>query len=266
VRFDLLALARRATNRRRRTVTLRDVVPPAVLATDLYRAVYAPVVEQWARAAERLAAEYARTLAAMTTDAPADLGTTLEQAEAELSRLILLLRPAMRVWTLRVEAWQRGKWVGAALAASGVNLATLLGPGDVQDTLEALIERNVGLVRDVGEQARQRMASAVFEGLRARTPAREVAAQLREASAMSRRRSVNIASDQLTKATSALADERRRQAGIDEWEWVHSRKAHPRSEHVARNGKVYSDTSPPPTMPGQEPFCGCRQRAVLRFD
>lgn len=163
------------------------------------------------------------------------------------------------------------------MSASGVDLSTMLGPDDMRETLEATVERNVSLVKDVGAQARQRMASAVFEGLRNRIPARDVAAQLREATAMSRRRSVAIASDQLSKITSSLADERRRQAGIDTWEWRHSRKLRPREVHKARDGKVYADTAtgadpkrgvlpPPEDRPGQLPWCGCRALARIDFD
>jgi SPP1 gp7 family putative phage head morphogenesis protein len=244
----------------------RDIVPPGTLAADLYRAGYFPAIELTRRTADRLAAEYARSLDALTRDAPSDLNRELETAEQELTRLALLLRPAMRSWTLAVERWHRGRWRGAALAASGVDLSTLLGPEDVASTLETVLERNIGLVKDVAAQARQRMATAVYDGLRTRAPARDVAKQLREAADLGKARSVRIASDQLTKVTSALASERRQQAGVDEWEWVHSRKAHPREDHQARNGKVYSDANAPADLPGRLPFCGCRERAVLRFD
>lgn len=278
IRFDLAAMALRARPalRRRGSLTLRDIAPPAVLATDLWLSGYKPAVDLWTRHAERIVAEYARTLSALTTDAPADLTAALDQAEGEFSRLVLLLRPAMRAWTIAVEKWQRSKWRGAVLSATGVDLATLLGPADVAESLETVLERNVGLVVDVSRQARQRIESAVFDGLRARAPARDVARTIREATGMARDRSVRIANDQLTKLTSSIADERRRQAGIDTWEWVHSRKLHPRREHQARNGKVYAETAagadpvkgvlpPPPTRPGEEPFCGCRALARLDF-
>ena len=81
-----------------------------------------------------------------------------------------------------------------------------------------------------------------------------------------RARSQRIASDQLTKLNSSLASERRRQAGLDEWEWKSSHKLHFRPEHAARDGKVYSDATAPNDLPGQLPFCGCRELAVLNFD
>ncbi|MFS0771051.1 hypothetical protein [Sphingomonas sp. 1P08PE] len=281
MRIDLPALARRATNPRRKSVTLRDIVPPAVLATDLYRSSYLPVVTIWANAAERIIAEYERSLSALTTDAPADLTGILDQTEGEMSRLVLTLRPALRDWVLRIERYMRSKFIGAVLAASKVDLSTLLGPEDVAKTLEQVLEWNINLIDDVSTQARQRMSNAVFAGLTARKPAREVAVEIRQATGFARDRSIRIASHQLSSLTSQLASERRRQAGIDVWEWRHSRKLHPRKDHQARDGHYYTDN---PAMAGKEvdgkivqvapkaddlpgipPACGCRERSVLVF-
>lgn len=266
VKFDLSALARRARNPRRKSVTLRDIVPPAMLATNLYQSAYAPMLKAWAHYAERITAEYERSLSQLTTDAPIDLNAILSEADSTLQRLLLTLVPALRDWVLRCESWQRGKWRGAVLAASGVDLETILTSGDVQQTLEQILEWNTNLVADVSAQTRQRISSAVFAGLTARTPAREVAKEISEATGMARDRSRRIASDQLSKLTSSLAAERRKQAGITSWQWRSSHKLHFRPEHQARDGKVYTDETAPADLPGQLPFCGCRQRAVLVFD
>ncbi len=266
MKFSLAAMIRRFRNPRRRQIPIRDIVPPAVLATNLYRACYLPVVQAWERVAPRILAEYERTLAAMTTDSPADLEGEIGTVEAELDRLFLELTPRLRDWVARIERWHRGKWRGAVLSASGVDLETMIGGSDVAETLDTLIGRNVGLVKDVSAQARGRIADSVFRGLTSRTPAREVAREIREAVGMARDRAIRIASDQLTKATSALDGERMRQAGIEKWKWVHSGKLHARPEHMARNGRIYSFANPPADMPGQLPYCGCRKLAVVEFD
>jgi hypothetical protein len=279
MRFNLATLTRRAINPRRTSIPMRTINPPAVMATDLYRSAYLPVVQAWEGAVDRIMAEYERTLVQMTLDAPADVEAQIGYVERELQRLYLELTPRFRSWVYRVERWFRGKWVGATLAATGVNIDTLIGPGDVQETLDAVIGRNVALIKDVGQQAKGRISDAVFRGLTNRTPAREVAAEIRDAVDMSRRRSLGIASHQLSALSESLADERRRQAGLSVWEWMHSFKKHPRQEHVARNGNLYSDDpemvgkvvngktilAPPADRPAQLPFCGCRGRAVLVF-
>jgi uncharacterized protein with gpF-like domain len=265
-RYNLAAMARRQRNVRRSSITIRDIEPPATLATDLYRSCYMPVVNAWSDALPRINAAYERSLSELTQDSPADVRAEIDGAAEQINRLVLLLTPQVREWALRVESWQRKAWRGAVLAATSVDLDTILGPEDVRASLATHIEWNVALIKDVSAQAQQRISNAVFDGLRNRTPSREVAKSISEATGMARTRSQRIASDQLNKLTSSLAEERRREAGIDEYQWVWSRKKHGRAEHIARDGKEYSDANPPPEPAGSLPFCGCRTRAIIRFD
>lgn len=276
-RFHLATLARRQRNIRRSSIVLRDIAPPAILATDLFRQAYLPVIAAWTQALPRINAEYERTLSTMTQDSPADVQREVDDAASALQRLLLLLTPEIRDWAFSIERWHRGKWRGAVLAATGVDLGTMIGPEDMRQSLETAIEWNVSLVKDVSDQIRQRIGNAVFDGLRNRTPAREVAKAISDAVGLGRDRSLRIASDQLSKLSNSLADERRREAGIMAWEWVHGRKLHPRASHVMRNGNYYSDDdagvgseingkkllTPPEDRPGQLPFCSCRSRSVI---
>lgn len=280
MRFDLAALSARK-NRRRKSVTLRDIVPPATFATTLYREAYLPVIQHWQAALPAIADAYARTLPDMVTDdTPADVQATIDGAASGADRLFILLRGRLELWAGSVERWQRTRWRGAVLTATGVDLAEMIGPGDVRQTVQATIEWNTSLIRDVSDQVRQRIGNTVFAGLRNRTPARDVARQIAEAAGMGRDRSRRIAADQLSKLSSSLADERRRQAGLTVWQWMHSGKRHPRPEHVARDGMIYSDDpvpagyqvdgktvhKRPQELPGQLPYCGCRSRAVIDWN
>lgn len=300
MRYDLAALVRRTRNPRRSSIVIRDIIPPATLATDLYRGCYMPVVQLWDSAVDAIVAEYGRTANSMVSDAtggdlipfaqgatqlndsPSDIQARIDAASSEFERLFLQLTAALEDWGIRVERWQRNAWRQAILSATGVDLLTLIGPEDVRETVETYLRWNTDLIRDVSAQARKRISDAVFTGLQNRTPAREVAKRIREAVDMSRTRSKNIAADQLSKLSSALADERRRQAGLSVWKWRHSRKRHPRENHVAREGRLYSDDpamvgrevngetvlAPPAEndRPGRPPFCGCRGQGVLVLD
>lgn len=204
--------------------------------------------------------------ACLTTDSPADIQREIDEGQSEFQRLFMELEPELRDWLIRVESWQRGRWRGAVLSATGVDLQTLIGPQDMRDTIEAYLRWNTALIRDVSDQTRKRIADRVFAGLTQRKPARDVAREVREAVGMARDRSQRIAADQLSKISNSLADERRREAGIDTWVWMHSRKRHPRADHQARDGREYTDATAPQDTPGQLPYCGCRSRAVVRFD
>lgn len=280
--FDLAAMARRQRNIRRRSITLPPIAVPATFATDLFRSCYLPVVEAWTEGATSIVAEYERSLSELTTDAPGDIERVLSALAGELSRLVLTLTPRLRDWTVRVERWQRNRWRGAVLSATGVDLLTMLGPETARRSLDQTIAWNTELIADVSAQVRQRVSSAVFSGLQERRPAREVAKQISEAVGMARSRSLRIASDQLSKLSGELADERRREAGISCWKWRHSGKRHPRETHRAREGRIYSDdparvgtvvdgqtvAAPPPPgdLPSRPPYCGCRSQSVIVFD
>lgn len=282
MRYNLAELARRQRNPRRSSITLRDIVPPAMLATDLYRSSYMPIVEGWSSITGRLEAEYARTLAQMTTDAPNDLKNTTDTAERDIDALIFVLTARLTDWTLKVEKWQRGKWRGAVLSATGVDLGTLIGPADVRDTLETVLARNVDLVKDVSAVTKRRISEAVFGGLTRRDSAAKVGRAIRESVEMSRRRAKNIAADQLSTLTSELAQERRREAGLTIYRYRHSGKLHPRENHKERDGNLYAENHsdagkeisgvkinapiPSDQRAGIPINCGCRELAVLVLD
>lgn len=277
MRFSLAQLTRRAKNPRRTVIPIRPIKAQTTQATNLYQSAFRPVVQVWEAALPAIIAEYERTLAEMTTDSPADVDHVVGQAETEAQSVVLRVSLALERWAAVVERWHRRLWVANVLSATSVDLSTMIGAGDMRMTLEAAIARNVGLVKSVSDETRRRVGDAVFRGLQNRTTSRDVARQLREAVGIERRRALRIASDQNVKITSALNEERRRQAGLDSWYWRHSGKVHAREDHKARDGFLYSDNpervgseyrgkrvrKPPDDLPGQLPYCGCGTQAVL---
>lgn len=269
MRYDLAEMYRRSAKRRRRVIEFRPILPSTTLAGDLYRSGYNDVIAAWTAAIDPIIAEYERTLSEMTQDSPADVSARVSAVESDLGRLLVSIRLRLERWARRVEEFQRGKWRGAVLSATGIDIAQLIGPQDARMTIQAAVEANVALVRSVSDQTRDRITQEVLTGLRERKPSRDVAKELREKVGMGRRRALNIASDQNVKLTEALNEERRREAGLSTWAWVSSHKLHFRPEHAARDGKRYDDDAkdgehkPPADRPGQLPFCGCTSRAVL---
>lgn len=272
MRYSLAEMVRRTRKTRRKSITLRPITAPATMASDLFASSYSPIVKAWEAALPDILAAYERALSAMTRDSPAEVGAVMQVTENDLTRLVLSIRLRLERWAGRLEAYQRSKWRGAVLTATGIDVSTMIGPADQRMTMAAAVERNVGLVRSVSEQTRQRIGEAVFRGLQKRAPAAEVAKEIREATGMARRRALRVAADQTVKLASALNEERRREAGISTWEWLASGKTNYRPEHKARNGKRYDDDAtsgvnkPPAERPGELPWCGCTSRAVLSLD
>lgn len=267
-----LATMWRARRPRRRTVALAPVTLPDTLASDLYASAYGPMVAKWTEALPAIMAEYERSLSELTRDAAPELSGVIVTVEAGITALLITLRIRLERWARRSEEMHRKRWAASVKRGTGLDISTLVNQGDMRLPLITAIERNVELVRSVSDQARSRISDAVFRGLQQRKPAREVAAEIREATAMSRRRALNIASDQTSKIAETLNEERRREAGLTTWEWVSSHKQHFRPEHAARDGKRYDDAvtsgpnAPPQDRPGQLPYCGCTSRAVLSLD
>lgn len=264
--IPLAAMARRTRKTRRASITFRPIRAPANLASDLYATVYAPVVQAWNEAVPAIMAAYSEALATITRDSPERVSATIGGVERQFETVLVTLRLRLEAWAARIERWHRAKWRAAVLTATGVDLATMLGPEPVRATLGTVIERNVALVKSVSDQARQRIADAVFRGLTQRTPAVDVAREVRRAVEMSRKRSLLIASDQLSKVTATLNSERQLEAGLEFYEWMHSGKRHPREVHKARDGNRYKVGHFGADEPGQAINCGCTGRAVLSLD
>ena len=277
--LDLATMTRRAKNPRRTIIPIRPIKAQATQATNLYQSAFRPVVQAWEAALPSILSEYERTLAQMTTDSPADVEARIGQAEAEAQSIVLRVSIALERWAAAVERWHRSRWVANVLSATSVSLDTLIGPADVRETIQVVLSRNLGLVKSVSDGARRRIEAAVFNGFTTRKPSREIAKELREAVGIERRRALRIASNETTTLAAELNQERRRQAGIDTWQWIHSAKRHPRPEHEARDGFLYSEKAErhgkeyqgkrirkPPQRddwPGVPIYCGCTERSIL---
>lgn len=262
---------------KRRDITLRAIEPTQAMATDL-AAILKPAATIWTENIERILAGYdppsLSAADAMTLDTVSDVQAAIDAtANQFLTRLVTVITPALRAWSVRAERIHRTKWAAAVKAGTGIDLSTILTASAVEETVEAFIARNVALAKNISEQAQGRISDAVFRGYNARTPVREVAKEIRQATGMGRDRAIRIASDQNSKISASLDRERQAEAGITQIKWRHSGKLHPRSWHVARNGKVYDlrsgkpadggEAIPADDRAGMAPYCGCREQAYI---
>jgi hypothetical protein len=276
VKFNLAQMARR-TGLRRKVVVFRPIITTTAQATDL-AAISHRILAPWYGAAQRITEAYDRELSRIVThDDLNALISLISEISDDVERLVLELTPSLRDWAFRIERWHRDKWRSTVLAGANVDVGYLIGPSDAQEPISAFLARNVALIRDISAQARGRISDAVFRGLQARTPAREVGKTIVEATGMARVRANRVAADQAVKLAAALDAQRQREAGLTVWRWRHSAKLHPRKFHLARDGNLYADDGadrgrlangddvlePPEDEPGELPFCGCVRQGVL---
>lgn len=273
--FSLPAMVKRTG--RKRDVVLRPIIPTQAAATDL-ASIYAPAWQIWADNIDRILAGYdpqpLPAADALTIDTVDQVQSAISSVAQEfLTILTARIAPGLRQWVVKAERTHRSKWSAAIKAGVGVDLDLILSAQPVEETLAVWLSRNVALCRNVSDQAQGRIADAVFRGYEQRTPVREVAKEIREATGMGRDRAIRIASDQNSKLSSQLDRERQAEAGLTQFKWRHSGKAHPRSWHKARDGKVYFSRSGKPVdggeaipaddRAGMAPWCGCREQAYI---
>lgn len=232
--------------------------------------IYMRVVRGWlSEWGERILPEYERTLAGLPVigDSIESTQDATDKAADAMTRLRLALGADLEDWEVRVEKWHR-KQFAQSFTPAGVRLDTLLGGGEVKSTLEAVLADNVSLIRSLDDQMRNGISGAVFRGLTNRTPAREVAREIRKVANIGSTRAQLIAADQLQKLTARLDQERQEQVGATKFRWLHSEKKFPRPEHVARNGKIYEWAKGvgKDDPPGRAIRCGCRAQPVIELE
>lgn len=264
-RYDLTSMVARQGNRQR-IITLRGIEITNALTKRLER-INRRVMDPWNRRADEIKAiyraEYQRRIQLDRTD---PLSGLFAQLTIEVNRLLDDIEVDAEDFAAATEAWHRDKWQRAVLTGTGINLGTLIGPAEAQETIGDFIARNTALVRNVSDETRRKIADLVYRGLQERLTPTEVGREISRQLGISRRRANRIAQDQANKLNGALDRQRQREAGIEFWKWRHSGKRHFRPEHKARDGKIYTDQNAPTDLPGQLPFCGCVREAVIITD
>lgn len=280
MRYDLRAAMRRAGVRRHRVVLRAIHVKPGHVLR-LAR-IYERTLDRWEEGQPAIMRAYERAHADgrardSITDSAADVDEIMRLIALivlELEGAMVRIRADIQAWARDVERWHRQTWADGVFAATKVDLRTILSEHDVGETVEAVLNRNVELIRGVAAETRARVAENVLRGVQNRIPPREVAKGFADAVDMGRRRANNVARDQAVKLASSLDQARQEEAGVDHFTWQHSGKKHPRQDHVARNGVIYKwrastpgpGREPPADLPGYLPYCGCVARATLLGD
>lgn len=250
---------------RKRPIEFREIVPTKTQADEL-AAIYLRVVRLWRDAGARIVAAYDPPPITTTNDGVTEIEAELAATSTTVNAVIVSLTADVDGWINRLARWHTRRWADRVKTGTGVTIDMFLTTRAIEAELKASLAWNTSLIRNVSDQVRDRISNIVWAGWRAGTPRREIAKQINEAVGLGRKRSMRVAVDQTTKLAADLDRARMLESGIQDWVWVHSRKTHPRMDHVRRNGNEYNwITNRPPDLPGQLPFCGCKARAILKW-
>lgn len=131
------------------------------------------------------------------------------------------------------------------------------------------ISRNTSLIKSVPTQYMAKVEQIVRNGVMAGTTSREIAKQVKEVAAVTDRRAMIIARDQIGKANAELTQYRQENLGVKEYDWRTAKDERVRGNpsgrypgavpsHYKREGKRYSWAKPPEGgHPGMAVLCRC---------
>jgi uncharacterized protein with gpF-like domain len=158
------------------------------------------------------------------------------------------------------------------LKRHGLSVELKLTPA-VNDTLQASIAEQVGLIKSIPQQYLSQVQGLVMRSVQEGRNAAYLADELVKRYDITRRRAAFIARDQSNKATATINRVRQQELGITEAIWVHSGGGnHPRPTHVqASRDKVRYDVREgwlDPAVkqriwPGVLPNCRCVSKSIL---
>src|SRR5690606_24088175 len=148
-----------------------------------------------------------------TNDGVTETEAEISAATAQANTVIVTLTAEVEGWVSRMMRWHRNKWSDNVRSKTGVTIDQFLTNRAVEAELRASLAWNVALIRNVSDQARDRMANIVWAGWRNGTPRREIAKQINEAVALGVKRSRRVAIDQATKLAADLDRARMLEAG-----------------------------------------------------
>lgn len=162
-----------------------------------------------------------------------------------------------------------------ARTSKGFGIDLYGGDTEMQDWLQASIDYNVALIKDLPTKYLFQVNSAIMEGMTAGVRPSYIAEQLVKIHGMTERRAKLIARDQFGKIQGSLNRIRQKNSGIEYFKWVTSQDERVRHSHAILGSKVtkygegvyrWSDLpvneKGEPTYPGHDINCRCVARPV----
>lgn len=158
--------------------------------------------------------------------------------------------------------------------SGGLSLPTTSLAGPLTDIMTASIADNVSLIKSIAQEYLSGVQSAVMRSITTGNGLQDLIPYLANGKGITIRRARFIARDQTKKVFENISTGRMKLLGLDDFEWIHTGGSnHPRPEHIAMSGNIYSISNPPVIdsksgirgLPGDLPGCRCRKRLVIKF-
>jgi uncharacterized protein with gpF-like domain len=159
--------------------------------------------------------------------------------------------------------------------SGGLSIQTTQLTGDLNEVFTASVAENVALIKSISQQYLTGVQGAVMRSITTGRGFADLEPFLEKHKGITRRKAELIARDQVKKTYEGLNTGRMERAGLDKYIWRHSGGSqHPRKDHIAMSGKVYSLSDPPIIDertgqrggPGDAINCNCRKELILLFN
>lgn len=237
----------------------RPINPTEALRSTM-AAPYFVIAAAWAAESPSLMTAYATARASgdasIITDAM-KRATDRVTAQADIARR----RATASLRTL--DDWHARQWARSVKRATRIDLGTTI-PTDTSFTLNNARIWAEQLIADMVQQTGNAMAGSLQASLAANAPPTDASASITAAVMKARRRAANIGVDQTDRLSRQLDRDRRIAVGITKFIWRHSPHVrHPRPEHLARDGRVYSEANAPNDRAGTLFGCQCYEDPIL---
>jgi len=165
--------------------------------------------------------------------------------------------------------------VGMSLREISADLqldAAFLNSGRLKEIVMASTQEAAQLIKTIPDQYLSQVQGQVMRSITTGSGLETLMPFMREKYGQNVRKARSVALDQTRKAYSNISNARMQDAGVEEFEWRHIRRAkQPRHQHIQWSGKIFRFDAPPvddrfgPVLPGQAINCNCLAIPVLRF-
>ncbi|MFT8958307.1 MAG: phage minor head protein [Gluconobacter oxydans] len=220
-----------------------------------------------------LKANYRKHEAVIAQDSVADeLQKVMNRLTARWRRLFD--DRARKMAEMQSRRWQKHSDVSLMDRLKQAGFAMKVRPSKaVTDTLDGVVNENVGLSRSIAEQHLTEVSGMVQRSVMAGRDLETLTKDLKERYGITQRRAAFIARDQNNKATSFITRTRQIEMGMTEAIWCHSSAGkHPRPKHVEAGRKRLRydirkgadvDGDGRLIFPGEEPNCRCTSQVII---